>query len=97
MGELDRVGVAGDEPGGDHLVDELLLDRVDDHLPAGHLAADRLTAGTGDDHPEDQIAQLGTLGVVQVRVQGLGGLRNRAADSTRSLVAGDRQGAALVP
>ena len=38
VGELDRVGVTGDEPRGDHLVDELLLDRVDDHLAARDLA-----------------------------------------------------------
>ena len=47
VGELDRVGVAGDQPRRDHQVDEPLLDRVDDHLAARHLAAEGLPPGPG--------------------------------------------------
>ena len=96
MRELDRVRIAGHEPRRDHPVDELLLHRVDDHLTSWHLAADRLSAGSGDDQSEDQVAQLCTSGLVEGGVQRLGRLRDGAAHAARRLVAGDRQRATLM-
>ena len=94
--ELDRVGVAGDQPCRDHQVDEPILRRVDDHLMPRHLSTDRLTAGSRHDQPEDEVTELRALGVVEPAVQRLGRLGDGAADAARRLVAGDGQGAALV-
>ena len=56
VGELDDAVVAGDKPGADQQLDELVVGGVGRHGPAGHPAAHRLPVGARRDQAQQQVA-----------------------------------------
>ena len=90
--DLDDAVVAGDQPGSDEPVDELVLGGMGDDLAARQPGSDRFAFGAGGDEAEQEVVQGAPLVGVELAVQGLGGLRDRSADPAGGLVAGDGEG-----
>jgi hypothetical protein len=95
VGQLDHVLVAGHQPGGDELFDDLLADGVGGHDPAGDPGADRFAVGAGRHQAQQEVAQHGALLGRRALVELFGGLGDRPADAAGGLVAGDGQRAAF--
>ncbi len=93
--DLEDSVVAGDQPGLHEPVDELVLSGCGDDLSAGDAGADGLALLSGGDEPEEQVVQRLALSGLEVAVQLLGGLGDRAPDPAGGLVAGDGQGASF--
>ena len=90
--DLDEAVVAGDQPGSDEPVDELVLGGMGDDLAARQPGSDRFAFGARGDEAEQEVVQRAPLVGVELAVQGLGGLRDRSADPAGGLVAGDGEG-----
>ena len=66
-----------------------------DDLAAGDAGADGLALLSGGDEPEEEVVQRLALSGLEVAVQLLGGLGDRAPDPAGGLVAGDGEGASF--
>ena len=95
VGDLDQAFFAGDEAGGDEEVDEVVLGGLGGDQSAGEPGADRFGGGSGRDQAEEHVAQQVAFGGVDLLVEGLGGLGDRALDAAGGLVAGHGQGVGL--
>ena len=90
--ELDDSVAAGDQAGSDEPVDEFVLGGVGDDLAARQPGSDRYAFAARGDEAEQEVVQGAALVGVELAVQGLRGLRDRSADPSGGLVAGDGQG-----
>ena len=95
VGQLHHALVAGHQPRGDELFDDLFALRVGGHEPAGDPGAHRLALGRGRHQAQQEVTEDGALLGRGALVELFGGLGDGAADAARGPVAGDREGAAL--
>jgi hypothetical protein len=91
----DDTIVAGDEPRCDQPVDHRIVVRTGDDESPRQPAADRLAIGAWRDQSQQEVTQYRSLLLLCLVVDLLGGLRDRATDAARGVVAGDGQGTAL--
>ena len=97
MGQLDRVVVAGDQPGSDEQFDELLVFRVGSNGAAGDAAAHRFAFRRGGHEAQEQVAQQRPLGRWYLVVHLLRRLGNRSSDPSGVLIPVDGERAAFAP
>ena len=99
VGDLDDAVVAGDEPGADQPLDELVVGGVGGHGAPGHPAADALPIGARCDQAQHQVVDQRTLVGRDLLVERLGRLGDRPADAASGAVAvhGERASLAALP
>ena len=92
---LDDAVVTGDEAHPDEPVHEFVLGGVGDDLAAGQPGPYWFAYGAGEDETQQQVTEVAPLVRVELAIEGLGGLRDGAADAAGGLVAGDGEGASF--
>ena len=95
VGELDDTVVAGDQPGRDEQVDEVVLGGVADHQSSRDPAAHRLAVQPRGHQSQQHLAQHEAFVLAHLSVDILRRLGHRAPDPSRSLIRRHRQSPSL--